>query len=67
MGLLAAIYPALVLSSFRPAAVLKGGVIAASGSPPARTVLVVVQFAILVCLIATTVTIWRFRRSTPWP
>ena len=25
VGLLAAIYPALVLSSFRPAAVLKGG------------------------------------------
>ncbi len=59
VGLLAAIYPALVLSSFRPAAVLKGGVIPASGSPLARTVLVVVQFAILVCLIATTATVWR--------
>ena len=59
VGVLAALYPAVVLSSFRPAAVLKGGAIPASGSPLARTILVVVQFAILVCLIATTVTIWR--------
>jgi putative ABC transport system permease protein len=59
VGLLAAIYPAVVLSSFRPAAVLKGGLITSGGSPAARTTLVVVQFAILVCLIATTVTIYR--------
>ena len=60
VGLLAAVYPALVLSSFRPATVLKGGPIQGSGgSPGARTALVVVQFAILVCLIATTLTIWR--------
>jgi putative ABC transport system permease protein len=59
LGLLAAAYPALVLSSFRPAAVLKSGPIQAGGLPAARTTLVVVQFAILVCLIATTVTIYR--------
>jgi len=60
VGLLAAIYPALVLSSFRPATVLKGGPVqGSSGSPAARMSLVVVQFAILVCLIATTVTIYR--------
>ena len=60
VGLLAAIYPALVLSSFRPAAVLKGGIVNPSrSSPSARAALVVIQFAILVCLIATTVTIWR--------
>jgi putative ABC transport system permease protein len=60
VGLLAAVYPALVLSSFRPAAALKGVAIQGSGgSPTARTALVVVQFAILVCLIATTLTIWR--------
>jgi putative ABC transport system permease protein len=59
VGLLAAIYPALVLSSFMPAAVLKGGVIQASGSPLARGSLVVVQFAILVGLIVTTTTIYR--------
>jgi putative ABC transport system permease protein len=60
VGLLAALYPALVLSSFRPAAVLKGGPIqGAGGSPAARASLVVVQFTVLVCLIATTATIYR--------
>jgi putative ABC transport system permease protein len=59
VGLLASVYPALVLSSFRPAAVLKGGPIRSGGSPAARASLVVVQFAILVCLIATTATIYR--------
>ena len=59
VGLLAAIYPALVLSSFRPAAVLKGGVVKAGGSALARQALVAVQFAILVFLIAATVTIYR--------
>jgi putative ABC transport system permease protein len=59
VGLLASVYPAVVLSSFRPAAVLKGGPIRSGGSPAARAGLVVIQFAILVCLIATTVTIYR--------
>ena len=59
VGLSAAIYPALVLSSFRPAAVLKGGPVRAGGSPAARSTLVMVQFAILVCLLATTATIYR--------
>jgi putative ABC transport system permease protein len=59
VGLLASIYPALVLSSFRPRAVLKGGLVPASGSPLARQALVVVQFAVLVCLIVTTTTIYR--------
>ena len=59
IGLAASIYPALVLSSFRPAAVLKGGVVQTSGSPLARAALVVVQFAILVSLIVTTTTIYR--------
>jgi putative ABC transport system permease protein len=58
IGLLASIYPALVLSSFRPQAVLKGEV-RASGSPLARAALVVVQFAILVGLIVTTTTVYR--------
>jgi putative ABC transport system permease protein len=59
VGLSASVYPAVVLSGFRPAAVLKGGPIQAGGSPAARTVLVVVQFTILVCLIATTATVYR--------
>jgi putative ABC transport system permease protein len=58
IGFLASIYPALVLSSFRPAAVLKGEV-QASGSPLARSAMVVVQFAILVGLIVTTTTLYR--------
>jgi putative ABC transport system permease protein len=59
VGLFASVYPALVLSSFRPAAVLKGGVVHGSGSPLARQALVVVQFAILIGLIVTTATIYR--------
>jgi putative ABC transport system permease protein len=59
VGVLAAIYPALVLSSFRPAAVLKGGPVQVVGSASARTALVVVQFAILVGLIVTTTTLYR--------
>jgi putative ABC transport system permease protein len=59
IGLVAAVYPAIVLSSFRPALVLKGGVVQASGSPMARASLVVIQFAILVGLIVTTTTIYR--------
>jgi putative ABC transport system permease protein len=59
IGLLAAIYPAVVLSSFRPATVLKGGLVQTAGSPIARQALVVIQFAILVGLIVTTATLYR--------
>jgi putative ABC transport system permease protein len=59
IGLLASIYPALVLSSFRPAAVLKGGTVQTSGSPLARSCLVAIQFAVLIGLILTTTTIYR--------
>ena len=59
VGVLAAIYPALVLSSFRPAAALKGGPVQVAGSATARQALVVVQFAVLVGLIVTTTTLYR--------
>jgi putative ABC transport system permease protein len=59
IGVLTAIYPAMVLSSFRPASVLKGSLVQASGSPVARQALVVIQFAILVGLIVTTATLYR--------
>jgi putative ABC transport system permease protein len=57
--LLAGLYPALALSAFRPAVTLKGGSLAASGSPKVREALVVVQFAIVIGLILVTGTIYR--------
>ncbi len=62
VGVLAAIYPALVLSSFRPQAVLKGGTLRAAGSPLARATMVAIQFAVLVGLIFMTTTIYRQTR-----
>jgi putative ABC transport system permease protein len=59
-GLIAGLYPAAVLSSFRPAAVLKGGPMSAGrGGVAVREVLVVAQFAVLVTLILSTTTIFR--------
>ncbi|MFL5296144.1 MAG: FtsX-like permease family protein [Phenylobacterium sp.] len=56
----AGLYPAFVLSSFRPAAVLKGGPIASGrGGIAVREVLVVAQFAVLVTLVLSTATIFR--------
>jgi putative ABC transport system permease protein len=59
VALLAGAYPALVLSAFRPAAVLKGGVVSTGGGGVVRQALVVVQFAVLVGLILFAVTITR--------
>jgi putative ABC transport system permease protein len=58
-ALLAGLYPALVLSSFRPSSVLKGGPIAASGGGGVRQALVVAQFAVLVALLLSALTIYR--------
>jgi putative ABC transport system permease protein len=59
-GLLAGLYPALVLSSFRPAAVLKGGPLAGGvRGMVVREILVVAQFAVLVTLLLSTATIVR--------
>jgi putative ABC transport system permease protein len=59
VGLAAGLYPALVLSAFRPAATLKGTISAGSRGFSMRTVLVVVQFAISVVLIIGTMTMYK--------
>jgi putative ABC transport system permease protein len=59
---LAGLYPALVLSAFRPASALKGASGQAPGSAGMRHGLVIVQFAILTGLVVMTATIYRQTR-----
>jgi len=59
VALLAGAYPALVLSAFRPSAVLKGGLISAAGGSGVRQALVILQFAALIGLILFAATITR--------
>jgi putative ABC transport system permease protein len=59
LGLLAGVYPALVMASFRAASVLKGGPIQAGGGGGLRQGLAVMQFAILIALVICALVIWR--------
>ena len=65
-GLLSGIYPALVLSGFRPAAVLKTSAATQSGSGLMRTALVVGQFAVSIGLGIAVIVVFsqiRFARN----
>jgi putative ABC transport system permease protein len=59
IGLVAGIYPALVLSSFRPIAILSGKIAAGSRSRVIRSALVVFQFTISTVLITGTIAVYN--------
>jgi putative ABC transport system permease protein len=59
IGVLAAAYPAFILSSFRPGVVLRGGPVSASGSGIVRNVLIGCQLAVFIGLLIAAVFIHR--------
>lgn len=62
VGILAGLYPAVVISSYRPALILKGQQSTTGGHGPLRKVLVTLQFTIsIVLIIATAVMLQQLR------
>jgi putative ABC transport system permease protein len=69
VGLLSGLYPALVLSRFRPVTALKAGGAGQSGSGMLRSALVVGQFAVSIGLMVAAVVVFRqveFGRAQDW-
>jgi putative ABC transport system permease protein len=58
-GLLGGIYPGLIMSSFRPAQILRGAATHATRAGVLRHALVVLQFALLIVLVVAVVVIGR--------
>ena len=61
LSVLAGLYPAFVLSSFRPAGVLRGVTARSRGAQVTRQVLVTLQFTLLVTLIVSAAVVYKQR------
>jgi len=59
VGVLAGIYPAFVLSSFRPIEAMKGDLFRGHGKALSRNLLVLLQFSVSILLIASTLLVFR--------
>ncbi|MFH2036942.1 MAG: ABC transporter permease, partial [Candidatus Zixiibacteriota bacterium] len=59
IGILAGLYPALYLSSFKPAAVLKGSYQSGKSGFTLRRILVVLQFVLSIAIIVGTITVYN--------
>jgi putative ABC transport system permease protein len=59
VGALGGLYPAFIISSFKPALIIKGKPGATRGSGGIRKVLVVMQFAISIIMIIATLITWQ--------